>query len=75
MCPSHVLPHALLRLALRARLSKPVQRASVLDAMRQVMLSAQNEEMVKRVSKNGFLAGSDADYDFVRRAMQRSRDF
>ncbi|WP_370687504.1 PhnD/SsuA/transferrin family substrate-binding protein [Epibacterium sp. MM17-32] len=47
----------------------------ILDAMRQVMLSAQNEEMVKRVSKNGFLAGSDADYDFVRRAMQRSRDF
>jgi len=47
----------------------------IVDAMRQVMLSSRNEEMVKRVSKNGFLAGTDVDYDFVRRAMTRSRDF
>ncbi|KUP91899.1 PhnD/SsuA/transferrin family substrate-binding protein [Tritonibacter horizontis] len=47
----------------------------VLNAMRQVMLSSKNEEMVKRVAKNGFLAGTDSDYDFVRQAMIRSRDF
>ncbi|NIZ14309.1 PhnD/SsuA/transferrin family substrate-binding protein [Phaeobacter sp. HF9A] len=49
--------------------------ARVQEAMRQVMLSEQNEEVVKRVSKNGFLAGTDADYDFVRDGMQRSSDF
>lgn len=47
----------------------------VFDAMQQVMLSSQNEEMVRRVSKNGFLKGSDADYDFVRQGMKRSQDF
>ncbi|PRZ46162.1 phosphonate transport system substrate-binding protein [Tritonibacter scottomollicae] len=47
----------------------------VFEAMQRVMLSADNEEIVKRVAKNGFLAGVDADYDFVRRAMKRSRDF
>lgn len=47
----------------------------VFDAMQQIMLSSQNEEMVKRVSKNGFLAGGDEDYDFIRRAMKRSQDF
>ncbi|OIQ33109.1 MAG: phosphonate ABC transporter substrate-binding protein [Alphaproteobacteria bacterium MedPE-SWcel] len=47
----------------------------VLEAMREVMLSSRNEEMVKRVAKNGFLAGADSDYDFVRRGMIRSRDF
>lgn len=47
----------------------------VFEAMQRVMLSADNEEIVKRVAKNGFLAGIDADYDFVRRAMKRSRDF
>lgn len=47
----------------------------VLEAMKSVMLSSQNEEMMKRVAKNGFLAGSDEDYDFVRRAMIRSQGF
>ena len=47
----------------------------VFEAMQHVMLSAHNEEIVKRVAKNGFLASFDADYDFVRRAMKRSRDF
>ncbi|TNJ45938.1 PhnD/SsuA/transferrin family substrate-binding protein [Phaeobacter sp. B1627] len=47
----------------------------VLEVMKEIMLSSRNEEMVKRVAKNGFLAGEDRDYDFVRQAMTRSRDF
>ncbi len=43
--------------------------------MRRVMLSADNEEIVRRVSKNGFLEGSDADYQLIREAMQESMAF
>ncbi len=48
---------------------------TVVAAMRRVMLSSENEEIVHQVAKNGFLEGSDADYDFVRRAMERSHLF
>ena len=48
---------------------------AVLEAMRAVMLSSQNEEIVRRVSKNGFLASTDADYDFIRDAIAHSRGF
>ena len=47
----------------------------VLEAMREVMLASQNEEIVRRVSKNGFLASSDSDYDIIRDAMEKSRSF
>ncbi len=47
----------------------------VVAAMRRVMLSSENEEIVRRISKNGFLEGSDADYDFVRQGMERSMSF
>ena len=47
----------------------------IMDAMRRIMLASENEEIVKRVSKNGFLLGSDSDYDIIRRAMQRSKAF
>lgn len=47
----------------------------VLAAMRRVMLSSENEEIVRRISKNGFLLGSDQDYDIIRRAMERSLAF
>lgn len=47
----------------------------VLAAMRDVMLSSQNEEIVRRVAKNGFLAGEDTDYDLIRNAMEQSRSF
>ena len=47
----------------------------VVDAMRRIMLASENEEIVKRVSKNGFLLGTDRDYDIIRRAMQRSKAF
>jgi len=45
---------------------------TVVAAMRRVMLSSENEEIVRQIAKNGFLEGSDADYDFVRRAMEQS---
>ncbi|MGR3762273.1 PhnD/SsuA/transferrin family substrate-binding protein (plasmid) [Roseobacteraceae bacterium NS-SX3] len=56
-------------------LAHPDVPPEVVNAMRQVMLSSENEEIVRRVAKNGFLEGSDADYDFVRRAMEKSLSF
>jgi len=47
----------------------------VVAAMRRVMLSADSEETVLRIAKNGFLEGTDMDYDFVRRAMEKSTLF
>ena len=47
----------------------------IVAAMRRVMLSSENEEIVRQISKNGFLAGTDADFDFVRRAMTQSNLF
>ncbi|WP_425412334.1 PhnD/SsuA/transferrin family substrate-binding protein [Leisingera methylohalidivorans] len=56
-------------------LASPDMPDSVLEAMRKVMLSSDNEEIVRRISKNGFLLGADADYDIIRRAMERSLAF
>lgn len=56
-------------------LAAPDLDPEIVDAIRRVMLDTANEEIVKRVSKNGFLLGSDADYDIVRRAMKRSQEF
>ncbi len=47
----------------------------VVAAMRRVMLSSENEEIVRRISKNGFLEGTDQDYDFVRQGMEQSLAF
>lgn len=60
--------------------TKPWLAASGLDpkvlaAMRQVMLSINNDEVAARIAKDGFLEGTDADYDFIRQAMLHSRDF
>jgi phosphonate transport system substrate-binding protein len=49
--------------------------ARILQAMREVMLASQNKEIVQRVSKNGFLAGEDTDYDLIRDAIEQSRSF
>ncbi|UWQ81391.1 PhnD/SsuA/transferrin family substrate-binding protein (plasmid) [Leisingera sp. S132] len=56
-------------------LASPEMPAEVLEAMRKVMLSSENEEIVRRISKNGFLLGDDHDYDIIRRAMERSLAF
>jgi phosphate/phosphite/phosphonate ABC transporter binding protein len=47
----------------------------VVLAMRQVMLSSENEEIVRKISKNGFLEGDDSDYELVRQAMEKSNSF
>lgn len=56
-------------------LASPEMPENVLEAMRKVMLSSENEEIVRRISKNGFLLGDDQDYDIIRRAMERSLAF
>nr|WP_254604262.1 PhnD/SsuA/transferrin family substrate-binding protein [Leisingera sp. ANG59] len=56
-------------------LASPDMPAGVLEAMRKVMLSSENEEIVRRIAKNGFLLGNDQDYDIIRRAMERSLAF
>ncbi|MEX0304551.1 MAG: PhnD/SsuA/transferrin family substrate-binding protein [Leisingera sp.] len=56
-------------------LASPEMPEGVLEAMRNVMLSSENEEIVRRISKNGFLRGADQDYDIIRRAMERSLAF
>lgn len=61
-------------------ISKPWLASADLDprifaAMQKVMLSAEHAEILRRVSKNGFLLGSDADYQSIRDAMQRSAGF
>lgn len=47
----------------------------VLDAMRQIMLNTTDAETLKSIAKDGFVAGSDADYDFIRKAMKHSDAF
>jgi phosphonate transport system substrate-binding protein len=47
----------------------------ILNAMRQVMLHEKNKSVLEKVSKDGFVQGSDADYDFIRKAMEHSKKF
>jgi phosphonate transport system substrate-binding protein len=47
----------------------------ILQVMRDVMLAEQNEEIVRRVSKNGFLASTDSDFDLIRDAIEQSLNF
>lgn len=47
----------------------------VLNAMRQVMLSTKAPEILGSISKDGFVEGSDAEYDFIRKAMKHSSKF
>ncbi|TLP62736.1 phosphonate ABC transporter substrate-binding protein [Parasedimentitalea maritima] len=48
---------------------------NIVAAMRRVMLSSENEDIVQQIAKNGFLEGSDSDYDLVRSAMEKSQLF
>ncbi|MEE9388250.1 MAG: PhnD/SsuA/transferrin family substrate-binding protein [Paracoccaceae bacterium] len=48
---------------------------SVLGAMRQIMLGTIDSEILNTVAKDGFVTGSDVDYDFIRDAMEHSRTF
>lgn len=49
--------------------------SNVLNAMRQVMLNIIAPEILDSVAKDGFVEGSDAEYDFIRTAMKHSRAF
>lgn len=48
---------------------------NVLTAMRQIMLKTTDTEVLGSIAKDGFVDGTDADYDFVRDAMIQSRMF
>ncbi|MFW8636982.1 PhnD/SsuA/transferrin family substrate-binding protein [Cribrihabitans pelagius] len=56
-------------------LAAPDMPEHILQAMRSVMLSSEHEEIVRQIAKNGFLEGSDSDYDIIRSAMDRSLAF
>lgn len=60
--------------------TKPWLAASGLDpkilaAIRQVMLGTTDPEILDAINKDGFVEGIDADYDFIRDAMQHSAAF
>lgn len=47
----------------------------ILQAMRQAMLHTTDPEVLGSISKDGFVEGSDADYNFIREAMTYSQSF
>ncbi|WP_371170244.1 PhnD/SsuA/transferrin family substrate-binding protein [Aliiroseovarius sp. 2305UL8-7] len=60
--------------------TKPWLAASNMDpkvllAMRQAMLATTDPDVLDSIAKDGFVEGSDADYDFVRSAMKHSAGF
>lgn len=60
--------------------TKPWLAASDLDpkvsaAIRRIMLSPEVREVSSSLVEDGFLEGSDLDYDFIRKAMAHSREF
>lgn len=60
--------------------TKPWLSASEMDqrvviAMRQAMLDTTDPEILKTIAKDGFVQGSDADYNFIRKAMKHSQSF
>lgn len=47
----------------------------VLAAIREVMLELKDAELLGDIAEDGFLEGSDADYDIIRQAMKHSKMF
>ncbi len=47
----------------------------IIATMREIMLETRDAEILKSVSKSGFLTGSDSDYVPIRDAMIKSREF
>lgn len=47
----------------------------IFNALRIAMLNASDPEMLKDISKSGFLPGEDQDYDAIRAAIKRSAQF
>lgn len=50
-------------------------KPEVFAAMQQVMLATSDPEILQSISKDGFVEGSDKDYDFIREAMKHSQNF
>lgn len=48
---------------------------TIVETMRRVMLETTDKEVLKSVSKSGFLEGNDQDYIAIRKAMIRSLEF
>ncbi len=47
----------------------------IFNALKTAMLNATDPDMLKNISKSGFLSGSDQDYDIIRAAIIRSTQF
>jgi phosphonate transport system substrate-binding protein len=47
----------------------------IFKAMKTVMLDPTNKEKMKSIAKHGFLEGTNADYELIRKAMKRSENF
>ena len=47
----------------------------VLLAMQSAILGIEDKDILNSISKDGFATGTDADYDFVRKAMRHSQSF
>lgn len=47
----------------------------VLLAMQSAILGIEDKDILNSISKDGFATGTDADYDFVRKAMRHSENF
>ncbi len=47
----------------------------LVTTMREVMLETTDSDILKSISKSGFLAGSDSDYGLIREAMSKSLEF
>lgn len=48
---------------------------TIIDAMKAAMLDTTDAEVLKSISKSGFLEGSDSDYILIREAMVKSLEF
>ncbi len=49
--------------------------ANVLDALKGALLALKDKDALKKLKKDGFLEGSDQDYDFIRKAMENNHAF
>ncbi len=49
--------------------------ARIMKALRVALLELKDPKALKAIKKSGFLGGSDADYDVIRKAMKKSEQF
>lgn len=56
-------------------IASPTMSPRVFEAMKAILLDPENLDLMKTVSRNGMLEGTDADYDPIRNAMEQSSSF